>query len=459
MKNWLQLTLISAFLTLGGCKPTDHGCCDRLPDPYDGYTQYGTPFDKVPTPEDVVMYEVNPLVFSSSRDLQGVIARLDSIKALGVNTVWLMPIYEKGVDRSVGSPYCIKDFKALNPNYGSMEDLRELVEKAHEKEMAVLLDWVANHTSWDHHWMQDKSFYAQENGEVIHPPGTNWTDVAELDYTNTEMRGEMISAMKYWALEANIDGFRCDYAGGVPDDFWRAAIDTLRSLEDRDILMFAESDDYGLLNEGFDMNFSWAVYGAAWNVWNAGADARQLFTAHLDELNNLPQGKTAVRFMTNHDQHAWDGSPEEIFGSNKAAFGVFLASTTMGGVPLLYNGQEKGIPYKLPFFTPTNKAINWSMNPAETVRHKKFLTAYNDYDALRGNTGRQSFSNADVVGFIVPGSDHKALIAVNTRSNNETINLPMDWRNSQIWDIFSSDSTSTGTTLSLGAHDYVLWIK
>ena len=113
--------------------------------------------------------------------------RLDSIKDLGVNVIWLMPVYEMGSLNSVGSPYCIKDYKSLNPNYGDLDDLRELVDSAHAKGMAVIMDWVANHTTWDHIWMSDESFYVKQNGVIIHPPGTNWQDVAELNYSNAEM--------------------------------------------------------------------------------------------------------------------------------------------------------------------------------------------------------------------------------------------------------------------------------
>ena len=452
----LYLILLSALLfgacdrNNGGTQPTNTG---------DGYMQYGEPFAEVPEAEEVVLYEVNPLVFSAHRDLQGVTARLDSIRDLGVNVIWLMPIYEMGIDRSVGSPYCIKDFTSMNAAYGDIDDLRTLVEQAHKRGMAVLLDWVANHTSWDHVWMGDSSFYVRDNGSIIHPPGTNWSDVAELNYDNPELRAEMISAMKYWILEANVDGYRCDYAGGVPNDFWNAAIDTLRAIPGRELLMFAESDQYDLLEEGFDMSFSWSFYGSCWNIWNLEADASQLFQSHLDELTQLPSGKTTVRFMTNHDQHAWDGTPKDIFGSNDAAFGVFLTATTMGGVPLLYNGQEKGLSYQLPFFVPTTKGINWTLNPEETARHKLLLEAYHTYDALRGSANRSDYSTNNVIAFASEGTNHMAFIAVNPRTNPQTISLPQAWQNKTVWNVFEQDSIVIDSSISLHNSQYLLLVK
>ncbi len=295
------LLLVLFAVSVSSCKKPPVPCCDPNPTDTTG-SAYGVPFDGVPSPEDAVLYEANPLVFSTTRDLAGVTARLDSIRDLGVNVLWLMPIYELGVLKSVGSPYCIANYKALNPNYGTLSDLRTLVDSAHSKGMAVLLDWVANHTSWDHEWMNEPSYYYRVNGEIVHPPGTNWEDVAELDYSNPDLRLAMIDAMKFWIVEANIDGYRCDYATGVPEDFWKMAIDSLRAMPGRDLLMFAESDQLTLLNQGFDMAFSWSMYGALLNVFQGG-DARHFYQSHASEFSSPAPGKTTVRFVTNPDHH------------------------------------------------------------------------------------------------------------------------------------------------------------
>jgi len=191
--------------------------------------------------EDIIMYEVNIRAFSNRGDFQGVIDRLDSIKSLSVNTLWLMPIYPIGKIKTVNSPYCINEYTQVNSEFGTINDFNLLVEKAHKREMQVIIDWVANHTSWDHSWIQNKGWYTQNvNGNIIHPEGTNWQDVADLNFDNTEMRNEMIRAMKYWVLETNIDGFRCDAADFVPYDFWKQALDTLSSIKGKELILLAE---------------------------------------------------------------------------------------------------------------------------------------------------------------------------------------------------------------------------
>ena len=203
--------------------------------------QYETPFAEVPEISDVVMYEINERAFSTTGTFAGILPRLDSIKALSVNVIWLMPIHPIGVLNTVNSPYCVKNYLKVNPDYGTLEDLRTLVREAHKRKMAVILDWAANHTSWDNPWIENKAWYTQDgNGNIIHPAGTNWQDVADLNYNNADMRLAMIKAMKYWVLAANIDGYRCDAADYVPYDFWKQAIDTLINVPNRKLIMLAE---------------------------------------------------------------------------------------------------------------------------------------------------------------------------------------------------------------------------
>src|SRR6056300_423311 len=458
-----SFSILFTLFTFIACQKPEP-CCpvdppvDPPQDSTQQWQQYGIPFGGVAQPEDAVLYEVNPLVFSTSRNIQGILPRLDSIKALGVNVVWLMPIYEMGEDRSVGSPYCISDYFKVNPEYGTLDDLRELVDSAHAKGMAVMMDWVANHTSWDHIWMSDQSYYVVENGSVIHPPGTNWEDVAELNYANAEMRAEMISAMKYWILEANIDGYRCDYATGVPGWFWEEAIDTLRSIPNRDLIMFAESDDLSLLNKGFDMAFSWGFYGKSLGVFTQGDDARGLYTQHATEFFSLDPGKTMVRFVTNHDQNAWDNTPQALFGNQDKVMSAFVLATTMGGVPLLYNGQEKALPYKLPFFTPTSVAINWSLNPSVTKEYKAILQAYDTYDALRG-ANQVNHSTFNIAAFSSAGTGHDAFVAVTPRNSAMSITLPNDWQGISVLDPVNGTSLNTSNSLTLAPYQYQILIK
>lgn len=415
--------------------------------------QYGTPFDKVPDIADVQMYEVNPRVFSPQKNLDGITARLDSLRQLGVNVVWLMPIYPTGRERSVGSPYAIKDYRSVHPDYGNLTDLRELVDKAHALDMAVMLDWVANHTAWDHAWIADKTWYVTDgSGNIVHPPGTNWQDVAELNYANSKMRLEMIKAMKYWVLEANVDGFRCDYATGVSSTFWKQAIDTLRNIPNRDLLLFAEAEDKALLNAGFDLIFGWPYYGRLKDVFN-GLPATQIHNMHLTEYNGLAPGKHVVRWITNHDQHAWEATPQSIFGSVSAATAAFVITSYMGGVPLIYNGQEVATPNQLPFFEGTNATINWNLNPAIKAEYERILNLRKNSAALRRGT-LTDYSSSNVAAFVRKDGNEEVLVLVNVRNSNQDFTLPANLRLSDWSDAYSNAPVSLATTVSLGAYQY-----
>ena len=202
--------------------------------------QYGATYTKVPLAKDAIIYQVNTRAFSAAGNLKGVTARLDSIKNLGVNIVYLMPINPVGTLLSVNSPYAIKDYKAVGSEFGALEDLRTLVNDAHSKNMAVMLDVVVNHTSWDHDWITaHKSWYKQDaSGNIVSALGYN--DVAQLNFNNDTMRTAMIEALRYWVFTANIDGYRFDFADNVPLDFWKQALSSLKSIPNRQLLFFAE---------------------------------------------------------------------------------------------------------------------------------------------------------------------------------------------------------------------------
>ena len=197
--------------------------------------------------------------FSPEGNFAGVQARLDSIKALGANTLYLLPTYPVVILKTVHSPYCVRDYEAVNDEFGTLEDLRTLVEEAHKRKMIVLLDWVADHTAWDHPWIANKSWYKQDaDGNIICPPKTGWLDVAALNYDNMDMRKAMIEAMRYWVFPANIDGYRCDAADFIPADFWQQAIQNLRTISTHKLLFLAEGKRPENYAAGFDMQYGFS---------------------------------------------------------------------------------------------------------------------------------------------------------------------------------------------------------
>jgi cyclomaltodextrinase / maltogenic alpha-amylase / neopullulanase len=288
-----------------------------------------------------VVYEIFPRAFSAEGSFSGVTARLDELKDLGVNVLWLMPIHplgEKLRKGSIGSPYAVKDYYAINPDYGTAEDLKRLVAEAHKRGLKVIIDMVANHTAWDSVLMAHPEFYKQDaNGKII-PPVKEWTDVAGLNYENPELRQYMIKMLKHWIDPAtfDLDGFRCDVASMVPTSFWEEARMELRRVKP-DIMLLAEASKPELLQKAFDIDYSWPLHGALNNVLLNGAPATELKRSWEESLRQFPKGSLHLRITDNHDE-----------ARAVARFGIkgALASSALmfglDGVPLLYNGMEVG---------------------------------------------------------------------------------------------------------------------
>ncbi len=414
------------------------------------------PFDKVPNTEDIVMYEVNLRAFSQNGDFEGVTNRLDNIKALGVNVIWLMPIHPVGEVKSLNSPYSIKNFKQVSSEYGTIDDLKNLVNEAHKRQMAVILDWVANHTAWDCNWITNAGWYTVDNyGNIIHPAGTNWQDVADLNYNNTTMRAAMIDAMKYWVTTANIDGFRCDYADGVPYEFWKAAIDTLKKQPNRKYILLAEGNRNDHFAAGFNLTYGWEYYGKLKAVYN-GQPANELFTIHTNEYINIPAGGHKLRFTTNHDESAWDNTPMVIFNGEKGALTASVITIFMGGAPLIFSSQEVGRVEKVPFFTKS--PINWSNAPNMLQSYQNILSFYNQSDVARKGSITH-LSNSNVVCFKKTYNNAQLLIIANVRNYATDFALPIELQNTTWTDALSNTAVTLGTSVALSNYQHLILKK
>lgn len=415
MKKNQRLLLFISILSLVwvSCKNSDSPTPTPPDPPNSGDpVQYGTPFNNVPDTEDIIMYEVNLRAFSEQGNFKGVQNRLDSIKNLGVNVIWLMPVYPVGELKGIGSPYSVRNYKEVNAEFGTLSDLRTLIKEAHDRNMAVILDWVGNHTSWDNPWIQNKSWYNTDaSGNIVSP--NNWNDVADLNFSNNSMKKEMIKAMKYWVLEANIDGYRCDFADGVPYDFWKQAIDTLRKIPNHKLIMFAEGTRNDHFTAGFNLTFGWNFFGTMKEVFNQSQPASKLSGANASDYSNVPQNSHILRFISNHDDNAVDNAPFETFKGNSGSLAAFAISLYMGGVPLIYNGQEVGNTLKLSFFTRT--PINWATNPDITAKYKKLIAFRKTSNAIRKGSIIYFNNNPDVVAFKKTSGAEQVLVLVNIR--------------------------------------------
>jgi glycosidase len=319
------------------------------------------------------IYEVFVRDFSPDGNFRGVTAGLEDIQAVGAEVVWLMPIHPIGeLERkgSYGSPYSIADYRGINPDFGTADDFRELVRAVHARDMKLIIDWVPNHTAWDHHWVRDQPDYytRDEAGSMTVPRDndgnlTDWTDVVELDYENPAVRRAMIGEMTYWLKEFDIDGFRVDVAGMVPDAFWREAIPELRAAGAT--LLLAEWGDVRMHDLGFDLTYAWDSYHRLKAVWR-GEPASSYVQGELDELRGMPDGGLRLRFTTNHDETAWDAPPVVLFGGVAGARAAFVAAALLPGVPLLYNGQEVESPQVLGLFE--RESVDWELSGADSAR-------------------------------------------------------------------------------------------
>jgi glycosidase len=409
----------------------------------------------IPERSDAVIYQINIRTFSEEGNLKGITNRIDSIKKLGANVLYLMPVYPIGKEKSVNSPYCISDYRSINPEFGTLEDLKILVENIHNTQMAVILDWVPNHTSFDHKWTVNKSWYLQDStGNIISPPGTGWNDVAQLNFSNMEMRKEMISSMKYWVKAANIDGFRCDYADGPPYDFWKQALDSLRSIDNHKLLMLAEGKRRDHYKAGFDYNFGFKFFEGLKDIYSHGKSVKLIDTLNKVEHLGAKKGQQIVRYTTNHDVNGSDGTPQELFGSEKGAIAAFVVSAYMNSVPMIYNGQEVGTPYRL-VFPFTTKNIDWTLNPYLTAEYKKILAFHNKSEILRSGKV-SSLSTTDVCAFVKEKKGKKVFVLTNLRDKKVSFDVPKKLRGINWKNAFTGTNKKFSDQIQLGPYEYIV---
>ena len=420
--------------------------------------QYGQPFANVPDTRDVTLYQVNMRVFSKEGNFKGVLDRLDSIKALGINVVYLMPIYPVGIVKTSNSPYCVRDYKGINSEFGTLTDLRAIVDGAHKRNMAVILDWVPNHTSFDNPWTSNKSWYLQDSaGNIISPPGTGWNDVAQLNFKNGDMRLAMISAMKYWIMTANVDGFRCDFADGPPVDFWKQAIDTLRNISSHKLLLMAEGARSANFEAGFDYNFGFRFFEDLKRIYEKDRSVHSIDSLNAWDYKDASDKQRVIRYITNHDVNGSDGTPIELFGGEKGSMAAFVVVAYMKSVPMIYDGQEVGTPYRL-VFPFTAKNIDWTINPDITAEYKKVIAFRNSSDAIRrGNL--ISYSTDDVCAFTKTLGKEKVFVISNLRDKSIEYTLPETLKNSSWIDAMNGGKQILSGNISLPPYSYLVLKK
>ena len=299
-----------------------------------------------------VLYEMNIRQLTEQGTLKAAEQRLDFLHKMGIDAIWLMPIYpigEEGRKGELGSYYSIKDYCAVNPEFGTMEDFDSFVEKAHSLGMKVILDWVANHTARDAKWLKTKSadWYEREADGSAKVPW-DWTDTAKLNYNNHDVWRGQIEAMRFWVEKHNIDGFRCDMAMLVPIEFWQQASSILHAVKP-DIFMLAEAEELNLFDGAFDMCYAWEIHHMMCDIAKGERRVWDLRNIMYADRERYPNSAMKMMFTSNHDENSWSGSEFERMGAAREAMSA-LTFVWEAAMPLIYTGQEIGYDHSFKFF-------------------------------------------------------------------------------------------------------------
>lgn len=412
---------------------------------------------------NMVLYEINVRQFSEEGTFAGVDRALPRLKDLGVNVLWFMPIYPIGElnhKGELGSYYSIKDYMGVNPEFGTFEEFKAMVAKAHEMGFHVILDWVGNHSAWDNPLAAEfPEWYAKDSlGNFVSP--FDWTDVIQFDYSADSLWDYMAGAMRYWVEEAGIDGYRCDFPGLVPEEFWFRASSELNAI--KPVLMLAEDEDHSyLLERAFDMNYAWAHH----HLMNAVAGGQRrpsaLDTMMQYEMLRYDPESYRLRFMTNHDENSWNGTIDEKMGDAQKAFAAYLF--TIPGVPLLYNGQEADLDKRLEFFE--RDPIVWKETELLPF-YTKLVHLRTSHPALRHGSEGGSYevlktNRKKVIAYRRAKGDNKVLTILNMSKKPVKVALK-DAVVSGTWtDIFTEAGVeiARGRKMKMEPWDYMVLVK
>lgn len=373
--------------------------------------------------ESAIIYEANIRQYSPEGTFSKFTEDIPKLKELGVKIIWVMPIYPISTTKSkgsLGSYYAISDYTKVNPEFGNLDDVKNLVNTAHKNGMYVILDWVANHTGWDHVWLKSHPEYYTKNekGEITHTVGTDWTDVADLNYDNKEMRTEMLENMKYWLKEADVDGFRCDVAGMVPLDFWQHSIAELKKI--KPVFMLAEGWEPNLLENAFDMGYGWDTYHRM-NAIAQGKETIKNWDDRMTQIDTLyKKDDILMNFITNHDENSWSGTVKERLGDASEA--MLALSYCAPGMPLIYSGQEYDMNKRLRFFEKdTISKIKGKVWPLLA----KLGELKNNNKALNGGKNAASYNK-------INSSDNKNILIFSREKDGDNITFMANLSNKEV---------------------------
>jgi glycosidase len=375
---------------------------------------------------NAVIYEVNIRQYTPEGTFKAFEQHLPRLKELGVDILWLMPINPIGsVNRkgTLGSYYSIKDYRGINPEFGTLDDFKDLVKKAHSLEMKVIIDWVANHTSWDNNLVAEHpEWYTKDSTGRIIAPVADWTDAADLDYSKEGLREYMKESMIYWVKVADIDGFRCDVAGMVPVDFWNKAVPEIKKV--KPVFMLAEWETPEMHDTAFDMTYGWELYKIMNAIAKGEKTANDIDKIWSQEDSLYTPDAYRMRFTSNHDENSWNGTEYDRMGDAAMTFAVL--SFTVPGMPLIYSGQEAAFNKKLRFFD--KDTIDWD-NYNLSPFYSTLIKLKKENKALwNGNAGGilkriHTHSDKDIYVFLREKEGNTVLVILNLTSASQNVDL------------------------------------
>lgn len=382
MKLTYKISLLSVSLLLASCLKEKNSETNE-----DRYQP--KEFVQVKHPEwskNATIYEVNVRQFTPEGTFKAFEAHLPRIKKMGIDIIWLMPIHPIGIEKrkgTLGSYYSVKDYYGINPEFGTKADFKHLVDKIHSMGMYVIVDWVANHSSWDNPLAKEHpDWYTKtEEGDFQPTPWYDWDDVIDFDYDKPGIRQYMTEAMVYWVKDFNIDGYRCDTAGFIPTDFWdnaRAEMDAVKP-----VFMLAEWESRDLHQKAFDMTYSWTFWDKMAAVTRDKKSISGLVEYMAHDVSTFPRDGYRMLFTDNHDMNSWNKNMVYNFGSGLEA--SIVLTGTVNGMPLVYGGQEAGLDRSLAFFE--KDVIDWSKMPYEGLFKTLFDLKHRNHALWNGKEG------------------------------------------------------------------------
>jgi glycosidase len=410
------------------------------------------------------IYEVNIRQYTKSGSIKEFSEHLPRLKDLGVGILWFMPVQpigKKNRKGALGSYYSISNYTEINPEFGTLEDFKSLVKKIHDLDMKVIIDWVANHTAWDHHWTKEfPEFYSQDENGGFKAPFPEWEDVIHLNYETPELWDAMAGQMEFWVREMDVDGFRCDMAHLVPTPFWNKARAHLEKV--KPLFMLAESDNHDLLAMAFDAIYNWKLLHMLNEVASGKMTTHNLLTKINEMLDHLPKGAMQLNFTTNHDENSWKGSAIERLHYFLEPLTVI--SFMIPGIPLIYSGQEAGNHKRLMFFDKDE--IEWKEDKMTTF-FQTLITIRKNNPALWASSVKSSFQMIEtnypkmIAAFRRVFKKNEVLVVCNLSDKELTVKLKTDGNAASYQERFLHQSFSINEIMSLqlSPFDYRVFTK